>query len=201
LHPGSRVATLSDVKRSIGVAALLLGMGLTACSSDNPRVQSSATIPRSTTTTTTSLPTSTSSTSTTSTSTTSTSSTTTTTTIPLVTAGAVVKVANASGVPRAAAALSTLLSGLGFTLAEPVNAAGWEEQLDVTKVYARDESRAVAESVARMLGGVTIERMPTPAPIDGATVGLGEATVLVMLGADLAGRPLPPPAPAPAPVP
>jgi hypothetical protein len=195
------VATLSDVKRSIGVAALLLGMGLTACSSDNPRVQSSATIPRSTTTTTTSLPTSTSSTSTTSTSTTSTSSTTTTTTIPLVTAGAVVKVANASGVPRAAAALSTLLSGLGFTLAEPVNAAGWEEQLDVTKVYARDESRAVAESVARMLGGVTIERMPTPAPIDGATVGLGEATVLVMLGADLAGRPLPPPAPAPAPVP
>jgi hypothetical protein len=199
LHPGSRVATLSDVKRSIGAAALLLGIGLAACSSDNPRVQSSATIPRSTTTTI-SLP-ATTSTSTTSTSTTSTSSTTTTTTIPLVTAGAVVKVANASGVPRAAAALSTLLSGLGFTLAEPVNAAGWEEQLDVTKVYARDESRAVAESVARMLGGVAIERMPTPAPIDGATVGLGEATVLVMLGADLAGQPLPPPAPAPAPAP
>ena len=199
MHPGSRVATLSDVKRSIGAAALLLGIGLAACSSDNPRVQSSATIPRSTTTT--SIPPSTSSTSTTSTSTTSTSSTTTTTTIPLVTAGAVVKVANASGVPRAAAALSTLLSGLGFTLAEPVNAAGWEEQLDVTKVYARDESRAVAESVARMLGGVAIERMPTPAPIVGATVGLGEATVLVMLGADLAGQPLPPPAPAPAPAP
>ena len=194
------MATLSDVKRSIGAAALLLGIGLAACSSDNPRVQSSATIPRSTTTTTSISP-STSSTSTTSTSTTSTSSTTTTTTIPLVTAGAVVKVANASGVPRAAAALSTLLSGLGFTLAEPVNAAGWEEQLDVTKVYARDESRAVAESVARMLGGVAIERMPTPAPIDGATVGLGEATVLVMLGADLAGQPLPPPAPAPAPAP
>jgi hypothetical protein len=195
------VATLSDVKRSIGAAALLLGIGLAACSSDNPRVQSSATIPRSTTTTTTSIPPSTSSTSTTSTSTTSTSSTTTTTTIPLITAGAVVKVANASGVPRAAAALSTLLSGLGFTLAEPVNAAGWEEQLDVTKVYARDESRAVAESVARMLGGVAIERMPTPAPIDGASVGLGEATVLVMLGADLAGQPLPPPAPAPTPAP
>jgi hypothetical protein len=192
------VATLSDVKRSIGAAALLLGIGLAACSSDNPRVQSSATIVRSTTTTTTIIPPSTSSTSTTSTSTT---STTTTTTIPLVTAGAVVKVANASGVPRAAAALSTLLSGLGFTLAEPVNAAGWEEQLDDTKVYARDESRAVAESVARMLGGVAIERMPTPAPIDGATVGLGEATVLVMLGADLAGQPLPPPAPAPAPAP
>jgi len=190
------VATLSDVKRSIGVAALLLSISLAACSSDNPRVRSSATIVRSTTTTTTIAP-STSSTSTTST--TSTSSTTTTSTIPLVTAGAVVKVANASGVPRAAAGLSTLLAGLGFTLAEPVNAAGWEEQLDVTKVYARDESRSVAESVARMLGGLAIERMPTPAPIVGATVGLGEATVLVMLGADLAGQPLPPPAPAPAP--
>ena len=197
MHPGSRVATLSGVNRSIGVAALLLGIGLAACSSDNPRVQSSATIVRSTTTTTTSIPPSPSSTSTTSTSTSSTSSTTTTTTIPLVTAGAVVKVANASGVPRAAAGLTTLLSGLGFVVAEPVNAAGWEEKLDVTKVYAREESRAVAESVARMLGGVAIERMPTPAPIDGATAGLGEATVLVMLGADLAGQPLPPPAPAP----
>ncbi len=196
LHQGTEVATLSDVNRTFGVAALLFGLGLASCSSSNPRVQSAATIVRSTTTTTTPLP-ATTSTSTTSTSTTSTSSTTTTTTIPLVTAGAVVKVANASGVPRAAAGLTTLLSGLGFVVAEPVNAAGWEEKLDVTKVYARDESRAVAESVARMLGGVAIERMPTPAPIDGATAGLGEATVLVMLGADLAGQPLPPPAPAP----
>ncbi len=197
MHQGTEVATLSDVNRTLGVAALLFGLGLASCSSSNPRVQSAATIVRSTTTTTTiPLPAATS-TSTTSTSTTSTSSTTTTTTIPLVTAGAVVKVANASGVPRAAAGLTTLLSGLGFVVAEPVNAAGWEEKLDVTKVYARDESRAVAESVARMLGGVAIERMPTPAPIDGATAGLGEATVLVMLGADLAGQPLPPPAPAP----
>lgn len=201
MHPGRRVATLSGVNPSIGIAALLLGLGLAACSSSNPRVQSAATIPRSTTTVTTVAPPATSSASTTSTSTTSTSSTTTTTTIPLVTAGAVVKVANASGVPRAAAGLSTLLSGLGFTMAEPVNAAGWEEELEVTKVYARDEARAVAESVARMLGGVAIERMPTPAPIDGATAGLGEATVLVMLGADLGGEPLPPPAPAPAPAP
>ena len=197
MHQGTEVATLSDVNRTLGVAALLFGLGLASCSSSNPRVQSAATIVRSTTTTTTiPLPAATS-TSTTSTSTTSTSSTTTSTTIPLVTAGAVVKVANASGVPRAAAGLTTLLSGLGFVVAEPVNAAGWEEKLDVTKVYARDESRAVAESVARMLGGVAIERMPTPAPIDGATAGLGEATVLVMLGADLAGQPLPPPAPAP----
>jgi hypothetical protein len=187
------VATLSDVNRSLAAVLIVSGLGLTACSSSNPQVQSAATIPRSTTTSTT-MPTTTSS-STTSTSTTSTSSTTTTTTIPLITAGAVVKVANASGVPRAAAGLTTLLSGLGFTLADPVNAAGWEERLDVTKVYARDESRAVAESVARMLGGVAIERLPTPAPIDGATAGLGEATVLVMLGSDLAGQPLPPPAP------
>jgi hypothetical protein len=184
------------VTRSVGAAALVLsvglvlGFGLMACTDPDPQVRSATLATPATTTT---LPATTTSMS--STTTTSTTSTTTTTTIPLVTAGAAVKVANASGVPRAAAALSTQLAGLGFTMGEPVNAAGWEEQLDLTKVYAREESRGVAESVARMLGGVPIERMPTPAPIDGATVGLGEATVLVMLGADLAGEPLPPPAP------
>lgn len=162
-----------------------------ACTDPDPQVRSSVVA----TTTTTLPPTTTSTTSTTTTTTT--TSTTTTTTIPLVTEGAVVKVANASGVPRAAAALASQLVGLGFAVAEPVNAAGWEESLDVTKVYARDEARGVAESVARVLGGIAIERMPTPAPIDGATAGLGDATVLVMLGADLAGKPLPPPAPAP----
>jgi hypothetical protein len=182
------------VTRSVGAAALVLALGLVAglaaCTDPDPQVRSSVV----TATTTTLPPTTTSSTSTT---TTSTTSTTTTTTIPLVTGGAVVKVANASGVPRAAAALSSQLVGLGFAVAEPVNAAGWEESLDVTKVYAREEARGVAESVARVLGGITVERMPTPAPIDGATAGLGDATVLVMLGADLAGKPLPPPAPAP----
>jgi hypothetical protein len=42
-----------------------------------------------------------------------------------------------------------------------------------------------------VLGGVSIERLPTPAPVTGANETLGDATVLVMLGKDLAGKELP----------
>jgi hypothetical protein len=41
-----------------------------------------------------------------------------------------------------------------------------------------------------MVMGVPTFPMPIPAPIDGAMVGLGDATVLVMVGRDLAGKPL-----------
>jgi hypothetical protein len=77
----------------------------------------------------------------------------------------------------------------------PTNGAGPEEIIDVTRIYARPEPevQAVALSVARVMGEIPVERMPTPAPIEGATDGLGGATILVMLGKDLAGRPLPGP--------
>lgn len=126
-----------------------------------------------------------------STTSTSTSSTTTTTTIPLVTEGGIVKVANASNFGGAAGLLSAALIERGFTLREPTNGAGWEQVIETTKIYSRDESRPVAESIARLLGGVKIERMPTPVPITDAMDGLGDANVLVMLGMDLAGSPLP----------
>ncbi|MEQ1702312.1 MAG: hypothetical protein ABMA25_19550 [Ilumatobacteraceae bacterium] len=45
----------------------------------------------------------------------------------------------------------------------------------------------MAESISRLMGGLPISRMPTPAWINGGTAGLGDATVLVMLGHDLAG--------------
>ena len=51
----------------------------------------------------------------------------------------------------------------------------------------------MALSVARVMGGLPVERMPTPAPIEGANETLAEATILVMVGRDLAGRPLPGP--------
>jgi hypothetical protein len=131
---------------------------------------------------------------TTSTSTTSTStstSTTTTTTIPLVTAGAVVLVANAANVPGAAAKLTGELGALGFQMAEPTNAAGLEERLDVSKVYYLAGAESVAGSVARVMGGVLIGAMPTPVSITGGNDQLGAATVVVMLGRDLAGAELP----------
>ena len=117
----------------------------------------------------------------------------TTTTFPFVNQGAVVIVANAADVPGAATKFTQALAEYGFALLEPTNGAGPEEIIDVTRIYARPEAQAVADSVARVMGGIPVERMPTPAPITGATDGLGEATILVMLGKDLAGKPLPGP--------
>ena len=141
-----------------------------------------------------------STTSTTSSATTSTTSTTTstmpptttppTTTEPLVTEGGIVMVANASGVDGAAKALTQDLTALGFATREGTNAAGIDEELATSKIYVIAGSEAVAQSISRLMGGVPVERMPTPAWIKGGTAGLGDANVLVMLGHDLAGTPL-----------
>lgn len=112
----------------------------------------------------------------------------TTTTEPLVVEGAVVMVANSADVPGAAARLSDELTALGFVVRQPTNGAIYDTALETSKIYAREEASAVAQSVSRALGGVPVERMPTPAPIRGANETLGDATVLVMLGADLVGR-------------
>lgn len=131
-----------------------------------------------------------------STSTTSTSTTTsttlppTTTTMPLVTVGGVVKVANASGINGAAAKLSAELAALGFVTRGATNAAAVDEDLATSKIYVIAGSEAVAESISYVMGGIPVERMPTPAWIIGGTAGLEDATVLVMLGHDLAGADL-----------
>lgn len=165
-------------------------MALAACTGSSSSSRPSALEPLTTATAAPSTP-STSSTSTTSTTSTTTTTTPPTTTIPLVTEGASVIVANGAGVPGAAAETSNALAALGFVMGQATNAAAWDEQLDVTKIYAKPEAAAVAESLSRVLGGVAVERMPTPAPIVGANEALGDTGVLVMLGKDLAGEPLP----------
>ena len=110
----------------------------------------------------------------------------TTTTTPLVTEGAIVRVANATKVQGGAARLTDELTNVGYHTADPTNAAGNEEFLDTTKVYFLPPGEAVATGLASLLG-VPLAHMPTPAPITDATAGLGDATVLVMLGKDLAG--------------
>lgn len=105
-------------------------------------------------------------------------------------AGGIVKVANASGVDGAAQRITDELAALGFTTNGPTNAAGIDEDLAESKIYVIAGSEAVAQSVSRLMGGIPVSRMPTPAWIKGGTAGLGDATVLVMLGHDLAGVPL-----------
>jgi LytR cell envelope-related transcriptional attenuator len=125
------------------------------------------------------------------------------TTAPLVVSGATVVVANASGVGGAAGQFTTALQSVGFTMGTATNAAGAEQRLDVSKVYyspSDPEAAAVAASVAQAMGGpdngVTTATMPSPVPVEGGDASLGDATVLVMLGKDLAGKPLPILAPA-----
>ena len=143
--------------------------------------------PPTTTTTTTTIPPTTTSTSTTTTTTTTTlPPTTTSTTIPLITEGATIIVANASGVTGAAALLGQELGAAGFHVFDITNSAGVEERLDVSKVYFLPAGADVANSIGRVMGGILVARMPVPVSIIGGPAALGDATVVVMLGKDLA---------------
>jgi hypothetical protein len=100
----------------------------------------------------------------------------------------VVIVANASGVTGAAALLSQELAGIGFLMAPATNSAGVEEKLDVSKVYYLPAGADVATSIGRAMGGILVTRMPVPVSITGGPAKLGEATVVVMLGKDVANN-------------
>ncbi len=115
--------------------------------------------------------------------------TTTTTTEPaLVTAGATVVVANASGVSGSAGRMTTELATLNFEMVTPaINStqSGLTAsivQYDSSQAAAKD----VAESVARSMGGLTVEAVPTPPPVEGGS--LNGAGVLVLLGTDEADK-------------
>jgi hypothetical protein len=114
-------------------------------------------------------------------------SSTTTTEPPLVVDGATVVVANASGVPGSAGRMTTELATVGFTMAEATNST----QTGLTASIVQYDptiaaAQAVAESVARSMGGLTVEVVPTPAPVDGGS--LNGAGVLVLLGTDEADK-------------
>jgi len=108
---------------------------------------------------------------------------------PLVTEGASVIVANASGVQGSAGRMSEELAGAGFEMGEPTNAtsSGLEESI----VYYDPSITAateVAESVARVMGDLAVEPVPTPVPVEGAS--LNGAGVVVILGVNQADKTL-----------
>ena len=104
----------------------------------------------------------------------------------MITEGAVALVANASGVTGAAALLTQELASLGFHMADATNTAGVEERLDVSKVYYLPAGADVATSIGRIMGGLVVTPMPVPVSITGGPARLADATVVVMLGMDLA---------------
>jgi hypothetical protein len=111
------------------------------------------------------------------------------TTTTLLTEGFEVMVANASGISGSAAKLSSQLKARTFVTVEPVNAAPGTPTQSSTVVYAVPGYEDGAESVASVLGGVEVLPMPSPVPVAGGS--LGSASVLVMLGTDLADKNLP----------
>jgi hypothetical protein len=94
--------------------------------------------------------------------------------------------------------LTTELQGRGFIVQPALNKSEITPKQTVTVVYYLLGSEVVAASVAKELGGVAVAAMPEPIPTE--TGKLGEASVLILLGTDIAGIPLPPSASAVAPV-
>jgi len=112
----------------------------------------------------------------------------TTTTVPLVTEGATVVVANANTVGGSAGRMSEALAAVGYNMGSPVNGT---VTLDDSIVYYDPTNTAalgVAESVARSLGGVAVDVVPTPPPV--ANGSLDGAGVLLMLGNNEADKTL-----------
>lgn len=112
--------------------------------------------------------------------------------LDLVTKGATLVVANASGVDGAAGRMTDALGAAGFKTGSATNST--ESQLETTKVYYDPENadaKAVAESVRLALGGGDIEvlELAVPAPVSDPDA-LGKATILVALGNDTADKSL-----------
>jgi len=114
------------------------------------------------------------------------------TTMPaIVTTGATVVVANASRVDGGAGRLSDRLALAEFTMGTPADSN--EGPLEVSKVYYNasvDGALAVAESIRVTLGGPPIELLELPAPPPVGSGDIGDATVLVAMGNDIADLPL-----------
>lgn len=121
----------------------------------------------------------------------------TTTTVPptveVVTEGAKVVVANASGVNGAAGRLTDRLAAVGFDMVAATNSADTVSNLATTQIYydaSVEAARVVADSLRQVLGGGDIEVLEVTVPALTASGELGEADVLVLMGDDVADRPL-----------
>lgn len=114
---------------------------------------------------------------------------TTTTTFPLDIGGFTIQVVNASGLAGSAGKMTNDLQALNFVVRPALNAAPGTAKSSKTGVYYLTGCEAAAQRVATVLGGnVTVGTMPSPIPTE--TGNLAEACVLIMLGTDLANKPL-----------
>jgi hypothetical protein len=112
------------------------------------------------------------------------------TTIEFSVSGFKIQIANASGVARSAAKMTTDLQGLGYVVQPPLNTAPGTPRRSITGVYYLAGCEAAADNIKQVLGGnVEVGAMPSPVPLE--TGNLDDACVLILVGTDLAGKPLP----------
>ena len=104
-----------------------------------------------------------------------------------------IQVANASKVSGSAGQMTTELQGRGYIVQPAVNASGITPKQTATVVYYLPGSEGQVALVAAELGGVATAIMPAPIPTEGGK--LGEASILILLGTDVAGKPLASPVP------
>lgn len=107
---------------------------------------------------------------------------------PLVTAGATVVVANTSGVPGSAGRMTEQLASANFEMVTPATNSTLPvaEASIVQYDPSIAASQAVAESVARVMGGLRVEPVAAPPAVEGGS--LNGAGVLVLLGTNEADK-------------
>lgn len=116
---------------------------------------------------------------------------TTTTTIPQTFTGTSVQVANCSIQDGVARAMSAQLADAGFTMVDAVTGT-CEPKLTISQViYLQTDpaAKAVADTLSVVLGGIPVQAMGVPIPVQSGSYAQGSAVVL-LLGNDLAGKTL-----------
>ena len=100
-----------------------------------------------------------------------------------------IQVANASGLAGSAGAMTTALQNQGYVVQPALNVPPGTAKRAKTGVFYLAGCEAAADNVKTVLGGdVEVAVMPTPVPVETGTIG--EACILILLGTDLAGKPL-----------
>lgn len=118
------------------------------------------------------------------------SAATTVTTLPAVDRAAWnVLVANASGVKGSAGSLTDQLTSLGYSKMLPATNATDPTKVDATVVYYVIGAEQIGADVAATLGKTPAQPMPATLPV--AMTDFVGGHVLIMLGTDLAGVPIP----------
>lgn len=113
----------------------------------------------------------------------------TSTTLPFNISGFKIQVANASGVALSAGKMTTDLQAQGYVVQPALNVPPGTAKRQKTGVFYLAGCETAAQNVAATLcGNVDQAAMPSPVPVEGGS--LKEACILILLGTDLAGKPL-----------